>query len=69
MISKKKIKIKNEVQLRNKLKRFSKLQDLRDEIFECKEYLRILNLEQIRMKFKLRTKMFSSKMNMKTMVV
>ena len=66
-IIKKKINIKNEEQLRNKLKGFKKLENLSDEPFECKEYMKILNLEQIRMKFRIRTKMIKTKMNMKNM--
>ena len=62
---KNKIKMKNEKQLKDKMKDMTKLKHLIEEPFECKEYLKILNLEQIRTKFKIRTKMIKTKLNMK----
>ena len=56
-ISKKKISSENEKQLRQKMKKYKKMDELKDEKFEMKEYLKSMNLNQIRSQFKYRTKM------------
>ena len=62
-ILKKKTLKKNENQMKETMKTYKKIEDLIDEKFERKEYIRNLTLEQIRTKFRIRTKMV--KMNMK----
>ena len=66
-LMKNKIKMKNEKEIISKMKTLRKLEHLTEEPFECKDYIKELNLEQIRMKFRLRTKMVKTKMNMKNL--
>ena len=49
------------------MKTLRKLEHLTEEPFECKEYIKQLTMEQIRMKFRIRTKMVKTKMNMKNL--
>ena len=49
----------------NEIKKYKKIEDWGDEKFIRKEYISNLKLEQIRTKFRIRTKMTKVKMNMK----
>ena len=64
-ISKKKISSENEKQLRQRMKKYKKMDELKDEKFEIKDYLKSMNLNQIRSHFKYRTKMLKVKFNYK----
>lgn len=55
----------NEKFLKNEIKKYSKLEELKNDSYGLKEYFKILNLEQARTKFRLRTKMFDTKFNFK----
>ena len=51
--------------LKSDIKKYSKLEELKHEEFGTKEYLKELNVEQIRTKFRHRTRMTKIKLNFK----
>ena len=65
MILKKEIKNYNEKVLRHELKDLKKLEEYKEEPYERKQYLKNLTLEEIRTKFRMRTKMIDAKFNYK----
>ena len=56
--------MKNENMLREQCKRYSKI-DFSEEVYERKQYLLNLSLEEIRTKFRIRGNMIGVKFNMK----
>ena len=54
---------KNEIQLKRKIQSFQKLEVMKEEKYEQKEYLSNLTLEEARMFFRVRTKMVKCKLN------
>ena len=64
-ITKGKIKLENENLIRKKIQKYSKMEETKDELFEQKDYLKKMNLEQIRTQFRIRTKMLDAKFNFK----
>ena len=55
--------MKNENELKEKMERYSKIEQMKEEEYEMKSYLWELKMEDARMHFRLRTKMFTCKMN------
>ena len=56
-------KEKNEKELKERIKKFDKLEAIKDENFGRKEYLEELTLEKARINFKLRSRMLKCKLN------
>ena len=56
-------KVEEENCLKNEMSKLSKVEDIKDEIFELKGYLKEMTLQQTRMHFKIRTQMTNCKMN------
>ena len=64
-ITRRKINIENENSIRKKIQNYSKMDETKEEIFEQKEYLKKLNLKEIRTQFRIRTRMLDFKFNFK----
>ena len=56
---------KNEDILREEIRKYSKLKDWEDDDYERKNYLKVLTLEEARMKFRIRTNMTECAFNFK----